>query len=145
MPQIKRINASGAGLITADLLNKLIDGHNLNDNIVGDSSHIAVSGTQSGRSIRYVGPPIKGVGFFPVRVTKTGGVTGSKTVQCSWTYTVESLSGQELGTVMTPLRRRPAKGAISNPAADTIAIGCYVNGEFQLYDANEVYEIEVCA
>lgn len=142
MPQM--IHVKVGQTITADLINMLIDGHNLNANVVGDGTHIAVTGSPNGRVIEYIGPPITGSGFFPVRVTKTGGVTGSKTVQCTWTYTVESFSGQELGTTMTPLRRRPAKGAISEPDDDTVAIGCYVDGTFELYDANEVYEIEVC-
>lgn len=141
--QIKPVKVGDA--ITADLINMLISGHNLNDNLVGDDSHIAVTGALTGRTIQYIGPPIKGIGFFPVLVSEDGGSAGNKTTKCSWTYTVESLSGEVLGDTMTPLRRRPAKGAISKPDDDTVAIGCYVNGTFELYDANEVYEIEVCS
>lgn len=85
--------------------------------------------------------------LFPVQVDQTGGSAGNATTQCSFTYTVRDLSGYQIGTGMTPLKRRPAVGAMS--AVDPSfgwGTGFYdTDGTFKLWDANETLLSEACA
>lgn len=78
--------------------------------------------------------------MFPVQIDQTGGSAGDATTQCSYTYTVRDLAGYQLGTGMTPLKRRPALGAMS-PVDPSYGwgVGFYdYSGTFNLWDANEV-------
>ena len=51
--------------------------------------------------------------LFPVTVSQTGGVAGNKTTQCTFTYTVTDLDGNQLGTAIAPAMQRPALGAMT--------------------------------
>lgn len=51
-------------------------------------------------------PRIPKTGVFPVVVTKDGGIAGSDVADCTWTYTVASLAGIELATLVTPVQFR---------------------------------------
>ncbi len=85
--------------------------------------------------VRLGGSDVRAIRMFPVKVTKTGGSAGSKTTQCTFTYTVKDLDDVELGTVMTPAKERPAKGKLVN--ADGYATAFYDGDDLVLFDANE--------
>ena len=87
-------------------------------------------------------------GLFPVLVRKDGGVEGSKTTRCTFTYTVWDISGKELGTGMSPMKNRTLLGRYVPPTIgdfNTIGTGYYhPDGRFFLYDANEVQGTNAC-
>lgn len=84
--------------------------------------------------------------LFPVQIDQTGGSAGDTTTQCSFTYTVRDLQGYQLGTGMTPLKRRPTIGKMS--AVDPSygwGVGFYdTDGTFKLWDANETLATAAC-
>lgn len=95
----------------------------------------------------FITPPAATTGaLFAVKVTQTAGSAGSKTTQCSFTYTVKDLAGTTLGTGMSPLKRRPSVGKMTAGAADTIGLAYYdTDGTtLKLYDANEVNSVGAC-
>jgi hypothetical protein len=91
-----------------------------------------------------------GGGMFAVLVQWDGfGNSGSATEQCSYTYDVRSLNGQELGKGLSPLKNRSLFGKYTAPTRGDFNVygtGFYTgDGTFRLYDANEVYSTEECA
>jgi hypothetical protein len=89
--------------------------------------------------------------FFPVKVTTDGGSAGGKTTRCTFTYTVTTLDGEELGKLMTPERNRMEIGKYVNtlwPPVEmsTTGVGYYYpEGTFVLYCANEVPASAPCS
>jgi len=83
-------------------------------------------------------------GLFPVKVTQTGGSAGSKTTKCSFTYTVDSIGGEELATVQTPSKNRPVVGKMKAPTADDYGLAFYNGATLVLYDANETLAASAC-
>ena len=82
--------------------------------------------------------------MFAVDLTQTGGSAGDKSTQASWTYTAKSLSGETLGTGLTPKRQRPTVGKMQS-GNGTVGLGYYdASGNFQLYDANEALDSAAC-
>lgn len=78
---------------------------------------------------------------FPVDLTQTGGSNGNKTTAATWTYTVNDLDGNELGTAVSPLKVRP-NGTMT---AATKGIAYYdEDGNLVLYDTNERYGTGGC-
>lgn len=47
---------------------------------------------------------------FPVGLTEDGGGAGDKATECDFTYTVDDLDGNELGTAVDPEHARPSLG-----------------------------------
>lgn len=83
--------------------------------------------------------------FFPVLVTKTSGVSGSKTAKCEYVYTVTDMNGTELGAGMTPGKERTLIGAYVAIGDGSVGMGYYdLAGDFALWDANEVPLTEAC-
>ena len=95
-------------------------------------------------------------GMFAVKVWQDGGTTGGDaTNQCDRTYKVRTVhatgpdtGGVVLGTGMTPGKTRPTTGPLICPA-DTgegvIGFGYYdTSGTFQLFEANETLDTDVC-
>jgi len=80
-------------------------------------------------------------GFFPVTVIYDGGVQGDKGSAATWTYTVSSLAGAELGTVMTPLKGRPFGRTV---AGGGYGSAFYHAGILKLWDAGEIYGTGGC-
>lgn len=80
---------------------------------------------------------------FPVRITTDGGSNGDQESQASYTYTVVSLGGLELGTEMTPLEARPSVGAITR-GTNTFGMGFFDGSTFHLLSAFEVPDSEAC-
>lgn len=94
--------------------------------------------------------------LFAVKVWKDGGTTdGDSSNQCDATYTVRTLAatandtgGEELGTAMTPEKRRPSYGGLDVPSetgSGEIGQGYFdADGTFHLYDANETLDPTNC-
>lgn len=82
---------------------------------------------------------------FAVKVTEDGGVAGSVSTNCTWTYTVKDLRGRTLATAKSPLKlRNPDTPYMSTPA-DSIGTAYYDEaGVLQLLDANERFDLEEC-
>ena len=76
-------------------------------------------------------------GLFPVRVTKDGGVQGTKVTKATWTYTVNDLDGNELGTTVGLAHMRP-NGTMAFPDDDSYGVAFYDGSTLILWDANEV-------
>lgn len=85
-------------------------------------------------------------GTFAVKVTKDGGDAGSEDADCTFTYTVKDLAGNELGTAMTPKRPRFTHVEYAQPATDSPGLAYYDDqGDLQLYEAvEEIPETDVC-
>lgn len=103
---------------------------------------------------RFVLPSTTGA-MIPCLVWRDGGTTdGSSTAQCDRTYTARTLDatgpstgGTELGTGLTPKKRRPNPGPMdvpSNTGSGEVGFGYYSGGSFVLYDANETLDTTVC-
>jgi len=85
-------------------------------------------------------------GVFAAKVTKDGGSAGSKDADCTFTYTVKDLAGNELGTTLTPKRPRFTHVEYAQPSADSPGLAYYDDqGALQLYDAvEEIPETDTC-
>lgn len=82
-------------------------------------------------------------GIFPVKVVKDGGVAGSPTTTCTFTYTLKDLAGTTIkknpagdnATSMTPLRPRYANCEYDQPADDSYGKAFFdASGNLQLYE-----------
>jgi hypothetical protein len=83
--------------------------------------------------------------LFAVRVTIDGGAAGSATTNCTWTYTVTFDSGYQLGTLMTPQRRRVPLAPYTTTPAGSWGAGFFdKDGVFVLWDANELLVYVEC-
>lgn len=76
-------------------------------------------------------------GFFPVKVSQTGGSNGNKTTAASYTYTVTTMDGNTtLGEDVAVAKTRP-NGTMT--AGSSYGMAFYdENGDIQLWDAGEV-------
>ena len=94
--------------------------------------------------------------LFAVKVWQDGGSTdGTSGAQCDRTYEVRTLeatsitTGTQLGTDLTPKKKRPTTGPLNTPPTDGVGyvgLGYYdENGAFALYDANESLNTDLCA
>ena len=81
--------------------------------------------TSSGISISAPSFETSGADLFPVKVTKTGGVAGSTTTDCTWSYTVDDVTGTELDTAVTASFDRIPKVEYKVVTADSFGIACY--------------------
>ena len=85
---------------------------------------------------------------FPVKVTEDSGNLydpGSASTNCSFTYTVTSLSGQVLGTAMTPQRPRYQNTEYAGPGAWSYGLGFWDGGTFILYEVvDEIALTDTC-
>ena len=85
--------------------------------------------------------------MFRVTLEQDGGSEGSKTLQCSFTYTARTVSGDVLGVLMTPEQQRPVVGPmVSGDGRNGFG---YLTGEkgsieFRLFCANEVIKAAAC-
>jgi hypothetical protein len=80
---------------------------------------------------------------FAVTLTKTGGVSGSKTAICTWVYTVTSkVTGESVGTSVSPEAQRPTRGKIKQA---TVGVAYFTSdGALKLQLTDEVFEVEAC-
>jgi hypothetical protein len=82
---------------------------------------------------------------FQVKVYADGGGAGGPGGDCTYTYTVKTLSGRTLATAKSPTRRRfPLTEYAVTPSG---AVGqAYFDdaGTLQLFDANELPALEDC-
>jgi hypothetical protein len=91
-------------------------------------------------------------GLFPVLVRKDGGVEGSKTTRCTFTYTVWDMSGDGkqaglLGEKLSPMKNRTLLGRYVAPTRgdyNLVGLGYNHDGKFFLWDANEVQGTAAC-
>jgi hypothetical protein len=87
--------------------------------------------------------------LFAVQVTNDGGSAGDSTTTCSYTYTVQDLSGTTtLGSSIAPKKWRhsSAQRKMQAPASGSIGLAYYdASGTLCLYDANEVPAVATCA
>jgi len=91
------------------------------------------SNSRSKMQFLLLGANTNGADIIPVNVSQTGGSAGSTTSQCTFTYTVTTLAGATLGTVISPVAQRPALGKMT--AAN---IGTWVVSTGQLWWCDEV-------
>ena len=85
-------------------------------------------------------------GVFAVKVTKDGGSAGSKDADCTFTYTVTDLAGNELGTTLAPKRPRFSHVEYAQPAADSPGLAYWDDqGDLQFYEAvEEIPKTDTC-
>lgn len=104
----------------------------------------AESGTGSKAAIvALTGVTARG-GLFAVDIESDGGDGGdyeSGSTPASWTYTVSSLAGEELGTGITPERPRPAVEMLEG---GPIGVAYFDTDGLHLWDAGEVPDYEPC-
>ena len=83
--------------------------------------------------------PISRVGLMEmVNVTEDGGSAGDQSTQCSFTYTVTDIYGNQLATGATPNKQRPSIGKMVS-GDGLVGSGYFTGaGAFVLHDANEV-------
>lgn len=84
---------------------------------------------------------------FGITLTQTGGSAGDSTTQCSFTYTVNDMLGNELDTAVNPtasphLWQRPTVGLM---LAATSGVATYETGELVILSINEMINFEACA
>jgi hypothetical protein len=80
--------------------------------------------------------------IFPVTVSQTGGSNGNSTTAATYTYTVTSLAGVQLGTAMSPEVPRFMIGTMT---AATKGTGYYTSaGVFTLHQVFEVKTASPC-
>jgi len=84
--------------------------------------------------------------LFRVKVTKDAGVAGDKDNNCTWTYTVTSVAGEELGTAVTPEKPRYPKCTYEEPAAGSPGLAYWhTDHTIKLYEAlGEIPDTTVC-
>jgi len=84
--------------------------------------------------------------LFRVKVTKDGGVAGDENNNCTWTYTVTSTAGEELGMTVTPEKPRYPKCAYDQPAAGSPGLAFWhTDHTIKLYEAlEEIPDTNVC-
>ena len=108
------------------------------------------SGGASTQSQNYPTP------VYAVALVQVGGVAGGAGVNCSWTYNVFTLAGQQVGSALAPMHARMAGVPYDKaddaglPAASLWADGkgmgtaCTLNGALVLLTANERPRVRVC-
>lgn len=80
--------------------------------------------------------------LFVVNLSMDGGAAGDGSGPATWTYTVTSLDGVELGTAMSPQRPRDSFGEREEAGKGT---GYYdASGTFKLAEAWETIPVEPC-
>lgn len=85
---------------------------------------------------------VKPMELFPVDLEGDGGDTGDLTTQCSRTYTVDDLDGNELGTTVSPEHQRPAIGKMLDA---TTGMAYYTpDGTLKLQATDEVLDLGDC-
>ena len=87
-------------------------------------------------------PPLESLpeepALFRVTVTVDDGEAGSAAADCSWTYTVAGIEGDELGTGITPEKPRYAKCAYAEPDDASPGLAWWhTDGTIKLYEALE--------
>jgi hypothetical protein len=84
--------------------------------------------------------------LFAVKCFKDGGAAGSSSTTCSWTYTAKLEAGFQLGTGLSPERLRYPNTPYETPNAGGVwGAGFFdKNGDFVLWDANEIPQTEMC-
>ena len=96
------------------------------------------SGTGTGKwaIVRVENASLTG-GMFAVKVYKDGGVAGSASTNCTWTYTVKDFAGTNtLATTKTPLRPRYTSCQYDLPADGSYGLAFYDSSNtLQLYEA----------
>jgi len=110
---------------------------------VFDRGNVATASKRRTRKyiIRATSPHV----LHPVKVTNDGGSSGDEDTQCDFTYTVKTIYGTTIAEEVTPLKARPATGALVAPSASSYGLGFWdENGDFQLWDANETLDTETC-
>lgn len=84
-------------------------------------------------------------GFFAVQVEKDGGTDGDATTKATYTYTVRSLSGVTLGTLVPQTRPRPYGEMTFQTGDEGYGIAFYAaDGSLKLFDAGEVQTTYSC-
>jgi hypothetical protein len=83
--------------------------------------------------------------LFAVLCTVDGGSAGSSSTTVSFTYTVTTLSGTELGTGLSPEENRLENVPYIENPDDTLGFAYFnENGDLRLWSANEEPELESC-
>jgi hypothetical protein len=87
------------------------------------------------------GPP----NVFPVKVGVDGGDQGTDSAPATYTYTVQSLDGTELGTEVEVVRPRP-NGAVTCQVSSAGGYGLafYDGATLKLWDAGEIPQTYAC-
>ncbi len=84
--------------------------------------------------------------LFAVICIKDGGAAGDGTSTCSWTYTVKTIAGKEIGTTKSPDKPRIANVEYEVPNALGVRGIAYIDagGGVRLYDVCERPVTEEC-
>ena len=83
---------------------------------------------------------------FSCKVGKDGGSAGDEDNTCTFTYTVKTLTGDELGTEISPQKKRVEKCIYNQPGNDSYGLACYDGETLVLLEAFEEYpDSKVCS
>lgn len=83
--------------------------------------------------------------MFMVNLTQDGGSAGDQSTQCSFTYTVTDIHGNQLATSATPNKQRPTIGKMVS-GDGLVGSGYFTaSGAFVLQDANETLDTGACS
>lgn len=81
-----------------------------------------------------------------VTVAKDGGVAGSASTNCTWTYTIKDLGGTELDTGLTPHRPRHANAIYTQAPDDSYGLAANIGGAWVLLVAwQEIINPTTCS
>jgi len=94
------------------------------------------AGGLTGVTYRWAGGDIVMPDAFPVTVTKDGGVAGSYSASCTFTYTIKNLSGVTIATGLTPNIPRFTNVEYAQPSANSPGMAYFTGaGAIALYSA----------
>jgi hypothetical protein len=85
------------------------------------------------------------VGLFAVKVEKDGGSNGDAATAASYTYTVRTLYGRQLGTAVGQSRPRPKGTATYQAGSDGYGLAFWEGDTLILWDAGEIVGTETCS
>jgi hypothetical protein len=82
-------------------------------------------------------------GYFPVGILQDGGSQGTASTAASWTYTVQTITGETIKENVGLARPRPRGIATYQPSGG-YGMAFYSAGDIILWDAGEIYGSTTC-
>lgn len=84
--------------------------------------------------------------MIPVSVSPNGGEDGTDTAFATWTYDFTDFDGTPLGTAAPVVKHRLSLGSVIPATAGSYGVAIdYGNGNYALWDVQEIYDTTICA